>query len=161
WSSPPTTPEPRRRRMAATGRRTTAIVAAALLGALALGVGGVAATNRTAPDPARRIRHIVVVYEENHSFDNLWNGWPALAAPGRHPRRRRRPRRLHPGPRPQVLPGAVPAPRWCPRPLRDRQRRRRPDRRPLPHHRPAALPLPPDAGRPPPAGGRPLLPGGL
>jgi acid phosphatase len=70
--------------MAAPGRRTTAIVAAALLGALALGVGGVAATSRTAPDPARRIRHIVVVYEENHSFDNLWSGWPGVDGAGGH-----------------------------------------------------------------------------
>src|SRR5439155_25396069 len=47
---------------------------------------GVAASAHPAPDPAKRIRHIVVVYEENHSFDNLWSGWPGVdGAGGRQP----------------------------------------------------------------------------
>src|SRR3954469_7334038 len=25
-----------------------------------------------------RIKHIVVIYEENHSFDNLYGGWPRV-----------------------------------------------------------------------------------
>jgi phospholipase C len=32
-----------------------------------------------------KIDHLVVIYEENHSFDNLWGGWPGangLAGPG-------------------------------------------------------------------------------
>src|SRR3954454_6375069 len=30
------------------------------------------------PDALQRIRHIVVVYEENHSFDNLYGGWEGV-----------------------------------------------------------------------------------
>jgi acid phosphatase len=29
-------------------------------------------------DPFDRIKHIVVIYEENHSFDNLWGRWPGV-----------------------------------------------------------------------------------
>ena len=59
-------------------RTRTAIVAVALLGALALAVAAVAESGHPAPAPFRRIRHIVVIYEENHSFDNLWGGWPGV-----------------------------------------------------------------------------------
>ena len=59
-------------------RTTTAIVAAVLLGAMALAVGAVATSGHPAPDPSHRIRHIVVIYQENHSFDNLWGGWPGV-----------------------------------------------------------------------------------
>jgi acid phosphatase len=31
--------------------------------------------HRGRPDALQRIKHIVVVYEENHSFDNLYGGW--------------------------------------------------------------------------------------
>jgi acid phosphatase len=30
------------------------------------------------PDALQRIKHIVVVYEENHSFDNLYGGWEGV-----------------------------------------------------------------------------------
>src|SRR3954452_18551090 len=30
------------------------------------------------PDPLRKINHIVVIYEENHSFDNLYGGWEGV-----------------------------------------------------------------------------------
>ena len=48
--------------------------------------------------PLDRIGHIVVIYEENHSFDNLYGGWegvdglksaPAARTPGRPGRQRR------------------------------------------------------------------------
>src|SRR6266487_245637 len=41
-------------------------------------------------DPLAGIKHIVVIYEENHSFDNLWGGWPVVdglsSDPSRTPR---------------------------------------------------------------------------
>ena len=151
------------------------------------------------------VKHIVVIYEENHSFDNLYGGWEGVNglasadaahttqvnqagaplqlpdAERRQPRRRRRcaptcidttaarrsratsrtrrsrstttsrpsdttcpppgvvrrptacstgtgrARRLHARPRAPLLPGAVPARRRPPEPLRHRQRRGRPD----------------------------------
>src|SRR5438067_6273160 len=29
-------------------------------------------------DPLKRINHIVVIYEENHSFDNLYGSWEGV-----------------------------------------------------------------------------------
>jgi hypothetical protein len=34
--------------------------------------------DRGRPSALDRIRHIVVVYEENHSFDNLYGGWEGV-----------------------------------------------------------------------------------
>jgi len=67
-----------------------AAAAAVLLAGLVAGVGVLGAAGRRASgvDPARRIGHIVVIYEENHSFDNLWGGWPGvdgLPDPSRRP----------------------------------------------------------------------------
>src|SRR4051794_39583016 len=46
-----------------------------LVPALALG-GALAAPAHSAPPPkGPKIDHIVVIYEENHSFDNLFGGW--------------------------------------------------------------------------------------
>ncbi len=36
-------------------------------------------------DPLAAIKHIVVIYEENHSFDNLWGGWPGVDGIARPP----------------------------------------------------------------------------
>ena len=53
----------------------------ALLAALAVALVA-AATASTASsagsDPLRKINHIVVIYEENHSFDNLYGGWEGV-----------------------------------------------------------------------------------
>src|SRR6266540_1357059 len=38
-------------------------------------------------DPLAGIKHIVVIYEENHSFDNLWGGWPVVDGLSRDPTR--------------------------------------------------------------------------
>jgi acid phosphatase len=38
-------------------------------------------------DPLAGIRHIVVIYEENHSFDNLWGRWPGVDGLARDPSR--------------------------------------------------------------------------
>ena len=47
-----------------------------LAAVLALGAGGLAAPAASAPPPkGPPINHIVVIYEENHSFDNLFGGW--------------------------------------------------------------------------------------
>ena len=167
------------------------------------------------PRPSRALRgidHIVVIYEENHSFDNLYGGWegvdglnaaPAAGQPGGraykcllqndvnlaavtaagrrtlpgeafashfpnapfqiddfiaadghdlpgagHARAQRRAQgqrpagRLHARPRPPLLPGAVPAQRRAPEPLRDGLGRRRPDDGPLRHAQAADLQVP-------------------
>lgn len=64
--------------MAAPEQRRTAMVAVALLGALVAAVGIVGSSSDPAPDPLDRIAHLVVIYQENHSFDNLWGGWPGV-----------------------------------------------------------------------------------
>jgi acid phosphatase len=40
--------------------------------------GGKGHHDRDRPAPLHRIKHIVVVYEENHSFDNLYGGWEGV-----------------------------------------------------------------------------------
>jgi phospholipase C len=42
------------------------------------GAAGAAGKSAAAPDPLRKINHIVVIYEENHSFDNLYGGWEGV-----------------------------------------------------------------------------------
>ena len=32
-------------------------------------------------DQLQKINHIVVIYEENHSFDNLYGGWEGVNGP--------------------------------------------------------------------------------
>ncbi len=63
--------------MATPEQRRTAIVAVVLLGAIVLAVGAVNASSHPV-DRFQRVRHIVVIYQENHSFDNLWGGWPGV-----------------------------------------------------------------------------------
>ncbi len=54
-------------------------VPAVLLALLVATLSPVAATAAKGPnDPLDRIDHIVVIYEENHSFDNLYGGWPGV-----------------------------------------------------------------------------------
>ncbi len=38
--------------------------------------------HRGKPAPLDRIKHIVVIYEENHSFDNLYGGWEGVTGLG-------------------------------------------------------------------------------
>jgi acid phosphatase len=42
------------------------------------GPGVVRASAAPSNRPARRVDHLVVIYEENHSFDNLWGLWPGV-----------------------------------------------------------------------------------
>src|SRR2546428_600575 len=51
-----------------------AVFAAALFAVVVVSTAGAAA----GPDPLRKINHIVVIYEENHSFDNLYGGWEGV-----------------------------------------------------------------------------------
>ena len=63
-------------------RLAFAIFAGALFAAvIASSAGAGAASGQSAsagPDPLRKINHIVVIYEENHSFDNLYGTWEGV-----------------------------------------------------------------------------------
>src|SRR5438067_2499712 len=53
--------------------------AAMLAATLALGITVVAASvSSGATSPLAKVKHIVVIYEENHSFDNLYGGWEGV-----------------------------------------------------------------------------------
>src|SRR5438477_3705803 len=62
------------------GRRTLAfaILAAAFV---ALTISSAAGAAR-GDDQLQKINHIVVIYEENHSFDNLYGGWEGVDGRG-------------------------------------------------------------------------------
>ena len=63
-------------------RLAFAIFAGALFAAViasSAGAGAAAGQSASAgPDPLRKINHIVVIYEENHSFDNLYGTWEGV-----------------------------------------------------------------------------------
>jgi acid phosphatase len=67
-------------------RRLWAVPAVLVLGLAALAVP--VAADAESDSSAASIRHIVVIYEENHSFDNLFGGWEGVdgvaAAHSRH-----------------------------------------------------------------------------
>ena len=71
------------------------------LAAMTVGVGSAHAKKQRG-DRLHRSNHIVVIYQENHSFDNLYGGWEgvrglrATAGPGAHRRRSTRPARRTP-----------------------------------------------------------------
>src|SRR5437764_10383265 len=52
------------------------LAAAVSLTLLAIGASGAGASR--GGDQMRKIDHIVVIYEENHSFDNLYGGWEGV-----------------------------------------------------------------------------------
>src|SRR5437773_11958728 len=58
--------------------RVRLVVPAALASVLALTALPAAGATSSSSDPLGRINHIVVIYEENHSFDNLYGGWEAV-----------------------------------------------------------------------------------
>ena len=78
--------------------RRVVILSLLLVVALAVVPAGAAAASGHGRDPLSRINHIVVIYQENHSFDNLYGGWEKVnglrsapgAAPPRSTRRARR-----------------------------------------------------------------------
>src|SRR6267154_890756 len=65
-----------RRRLAVSG-----VVAVAVAAVTLVAVGSSGSATRP-PTPAQaalgKINHIVVIYEENHSFDNLYGGWEGV-----------------------------------------------------------------------------------
>ena len=62
------------RRLSGTGRVLLAFGSVALIATVATGGAGAARGN----DQLQKIDHIVVIYEENHSFDNLYGGWEGV-----------------------------------------------------------------------------------
>jgi phospholipase C len=54
------------------------VAAAASAGATSKGPRATGAASRAAAGPLDKIKHIVVIYEENHSFDNLYGGWEGV-----------------------------------------------------------------------------------
>jgi acid phosphatase len=72
------TDSPRNRRRARAAMRLPTMVAiVAAIAVVAGATAGSAAKGRGA-DRLARINHIVVIYEENHSFDNLYGGWEGV-----------------------------------------------------------------------------------
>jgi len=62
-------------------RRRAVLVAVALAAIVAAALAGSARSGAKAPASGNRlqgINHIVVIYEENHSFDNLFGGWEGV-----------------------------------------------------------------------------------
>ena len=57
-------------------RRILIVLSAVALAAALLPAGAIAAPGRD--DKLSKIDHIVVIYEENHSFDNLYGGWEGV-----------------------------------------------------------------------------------
>src|SRR5262249_29116039 len=62
------------RRLRGAGHALLACAAAALVAIVATGSAGAARGS----DQLQKINHIVVIYEENHSFDNLYGGWEGV-----------------------------------------------------------------------------------
>jgi acid phosphatase len=62
------------RRVRWAGRALLALAGIGVLAIVATGGAGAARGN----DQLQKINHIVVIYEENHSFDNLYGGWEGV-----------------------------------------------------------------------------------
>src|SRR4051794_674717 len=62
------------RRVRRVGVALLALAGFALIAVVATGGAGAARGN----DQLQKINHIVVIYEENHSFDNLYGGWEGV-----------------------------------------------------------------------------------
>ena len=62
------------RRLRGAGRALVALAGIALIAVVATGGAGAARGD----DQLQKINHIVVIYEENHSFDNLYGGWEGV-----------------------------------------------------------------------------------
>jgi acid phosphatase len=62
------------RRLRGAGRALVALAGIGLVAAVATGGAGASRGN----DQLQKINHIVVIYEENHSFDNLYGGWEGV-----------------------------------------------------------------------------------
>ena len=60
------------------GPRLLAVAIVLALAAIVSGAATGSNDNRGGNDRLQRINHIVVIYEENHSFDNLYGGWEGV-----------------------------------------------------------------------------------
>ena len=58
---------------------------AAALGLLLLAAGGPAVSPPAGPKPATPIKHLVVIVQENHSFDGYFATYPVAANPPGQP----------------------------------------------------------------------------
>src|SRR4051794_39601174 len=58
--------------------RVLAFAAAVAIAALVSGAAAASNGKGAGNDRLQRINHIVVIYEENHSFDNLYGGWEGV-----------------------------------------------------------------------------------
>jgi phospholipase C len=58
-------------------RRLLVVSLVALVALAVIPAGGAAAAGAGA-DRLSRINHIVVIYQENHSFDNLYGSWEGV-----------------------------------------------------------------------------------
>jgi acid phosphatase len=59
-------------------RRLVLVAVCALLVSALTAASGTAQAGSAGRDPLDRVQHIVVIYDENHSFDNLWGRWPGV-----------------------------------------------------------------------------------
>src|SRR6478735_12284467 len=59
-------------------RRQAVFVALVASVASAVGMGALPTAGAAIGDDGTGVDHIVVIYEENHSFDNLYGGWGAV-----------------------------------------------------------------------------------
>jgi acid phosphatase len=59
-------------------RRLTALTALALLVAAVAAFAAAAGNNDKGAKELAKVNHLVVIYEENHSFDNLYGGWEGV-----------------------------------------------------------------------------------
>src|SRR6266568_8635613 len=60
------------------GGRLTALAAVVVLGAIGTTTAAASNGNGSGNDRLSKVNHIVVIYEENHSFDNLYGGWEGV-----------------------------------------------------------------------------------
>ena len=60
------------------GRRVLALASVLALAAIVNSAAAGSNGNGSGNDRLQRINHIVVIYEENHSFDNLYGGWEGV-----------------------------------------------------------------------------------
>ncbi len=81
-------------------RRLLTLLAAGSLVALGApaAAGAAAASGSTARSGLQRIDHLVVIYEENHSFDNLFGRWPGTNGLAGNPARTPRATQVGPDP---------------------------------------------------------------
>jgi acid phosphatase len=86
--------------MRAVARRLLTVFSAAALVAPAAPAAGATAAGRDSDDRSglQRIDHLVVIYEENHSFDNLFGRWPRVNGLAHDPARTPRATQVGPDP---------------------------------------------------------------